>query len=134
MHVIPENTVSFKHTFQVKPEDIDALDHVNNVIYLKWVNEISEKHWSILSNPELDKKFFWVAVRHEIDYVQPAFLKDQITVYTWIGKTEGVRSVRHVHIYRNDRLLAKAQTTWCLMDMKTKKITRINREITNILK
>jgi acyl-CoA thioester hydrolase len=130
----PENTVSYKHIIQVKPEDIDALDHVNNVVYLKWVNEISEKHWSILSNPDLDRKFFWVAIRHEIDYLQPAFLNDRITVYTWIGKTEGVRSVRHVHIYRNDQLLAKAQTTWCLMDAKTKKITRIGKEITDILK
>ncbi len=131
--IIPEKTVSYKYKFRVKPEDIDALDHVNNVVYLKWVNDISEKHWGILSNPELDKKYFWVAIRHEIDYIQPAFLNDGITVYTWIGKTGGVRSIRHVHIYRENELLVKAQTTWCLMNMKTKKITRIGKEITDIL-
>jgi len=129
----PENTVSYKHTIQVKPEEIDGLNHVNNVVYLKWVNEISEKHWGMLSNPELDKKYFWVAIRHEIDYLQPAFLNDLITVHTWIGKTGGVRSVRHVHIYRGEQLLAKAQTTWCLMDVKTNKITRIGKEIMDIL-
>ncbi|RUA11602.1 MAG: acyl-CoA thioesterase [Flavobacteriia bacterium] len=132
-NIFPENTISYKHKYRVKPEDIDTLDHVNNVVYLKWVNEISEKHWGILSNTELDKKYFWVAIRHEIDYLHPAFLNDQITIYTWIGKTVGVRSIRHVHIYREDTLLAKAQTTWCLMDVKTKKITRIGKEIMDIL-
>ena len=132
-NINPENTVSYQEEFKVQKSDIDLLDHVNNVIYLQWVNDISEKHWNILSNKEIDNKYFWVAIRHEIDYINQAVLNDEITVYTWIGKTAGVRSVRNVHIYRRETLLAKAKTTWILVDRKTKKPTRIQQDILNVL-
>ena len=132
-NINPENTVSYQEEFKVQKSDIDRLDHVNNVIYLQWVNDISEKHWNILSNKEIDNKYFWVAIRHEIDYINQAVLNDEITVYTWIGKTAGVRSVRNVHIYRRETLLAKAKTTWILVDRKTKKPTRIQQDILNVL-
>ncbi len=125
--------ISHQMNLKVQKQDIDALNHVNNVVYLQWVNDISEKHWGILSNKEIDSKYFWVAIRHEIDYVNQAVLDDDITVYTWIGETGGVRSIRNVHIYRGEILLAKAKTTWCLVDMKTNKPTRIKQDILNIL-
>jgi len=74
-----------------------------------------------------------VATRHEIDYVNQAVLGDMITVYTWIGETGGVRSIRNVHIYKEDTLLSKAKTTWCLVDRNTQKPTRIRQDILNIL-
>ncbi|MEN8124033.1 MAG: thioesterase family protein [Bacteroidota bacterium] len=126
---VPNNSVSFHHSFFVKLEDIDELNHVNNVVYLKWINEISGKHWGILSTEEINKKYFWVVLRHEIDYLRSAKLNDEITVYTWVGESSGVKSIRHVHIYKGDTLLVKAQTTWCLMDTKTLRPTRINQEI-----
>jgi len=131
--IIPKNVVSHQINLKVQKQDIDALNHVNNVVYLQWVNDISEKHWSILSNREIDSKYFWVAIRHEIDYVNQAVLDDDITVYTWIGETGGVKSIRNVHIYRGQIFLAKARTTWCLVDMKTNKPTRIKEDILNIL-
>ncbi len=130
---IPKNSVSFYHSFNVKKEDIDNLNHVNNVVYLKWINEISGKHWGVLSTEEINKKYFWVVLRHEIDYLQSAILNDKITVYTWVGESSGVRSIRHVHIYNEDVLLVKAQTTWCLMDAKTQRPTRINNDIMKLL-
>lgn len=131
--IIPENVVSHQINLKVQKHEIDVLNHVNNVVYLQWVNDISEKHWSILSNREIDSKYFWVAIRHEIDYVNQAVLDDDITVYTWIGETGGVKSIRNVHIYRGQILLAKAITTWCLVDMNTNKPTRIRQDILNIL-
>lgn len=128
----PKNTVSHQVTFKVKASDIDVLNHVNNIVYLQWVNEISELHWGILSNNDINKKYFWVAIRHEIDYLQQAFLDDEITIYTWIGETGGVKSIRNVHIYNGKTLLVKAKTTWCLMDAKTLKPTRIKEDITNL--
>ena len=125
--------VSHQMNLKVQKQDIDTLNHVNNVVYLQWVNDISEKHWSILSNKEIDNKYFWVAIRHEIDYINQAVLDDEITIYTWIGETGGVRSIRNVHIYRGEILLAKAKTTWCLVDKKTNKPTRIKQDILNIL-
>ncbi len=130
---VPNNSVSFHYSFYVKPEDIDELKHVNNVVYLKWVNEISGKHWGILSTKEINKKYFWVVLRHEIDYLQSAILSDKITVYTWVGESKGVKSIRYVHIYKGDTLLVKAQTTWCLVGSKSLRPSRINQEILNVL-
>jgi len=130
----PKDTVSYKENFIVKEDEIDALNHVNNVVYLQWVNNIAEKHWNILTNDDINSKYYWVAIRHEIDYMQQAFLDDEITVYTWVGESTGVRSIRNVHIFKGDILLAKAKTTWCLINAKTHKITRIQQDILNLFK
>ena len=113
----------------VKESEIDSLNHVNNVVYLQWVNDVSALHWKMLSNDEINSKYIWVAVRHEIDYIKPAFLNENITIKTWIATLKGVKSIRNVEIYRKDQLLAKSKTTWVLLDAKTQKITRIPKEI-----
>jgi len=133
-NIPPKDTVSHKITFNVKEQDIDTLNHVNNVVYLQWVNDISEIHWSLLSNESINSKYFWVVLRHEIDYINQAFLDDEIAVYTWIGASSGVKSIRNVHIYKGDDLLIKAKSTWCLIDAKTHRPTRIKQDIMDILK
>jgi len=130
---VPINSISFNYSFNVQSKHLDTLNHVNNVVYLQWVNDIAEKHWSILSNDSINKKYYWIAIRHEIDYLNQAFLEDNITVYTWIGKSIGVKSIRHVHIYKGDTLLAKVQSYWCLIDIKTNKLTRIKQDILDII-
>ena len=130
---LPKDTVSYQHSFRVEREHIDTLNHVNNVVYLHWVNDISEKHWNLLSNKKLNSKYFWVCIRHEIDYLDQAFLGDKITVYTWIGESKGVKSVRRVHIYKEDILLTKVSSIWCLIDAQTNKPTRIKEDILDIL-
>ena len=129
----PTNTVSFHHSFSVQTKYLDKLNHVNNVVYLQWVNDIAEKHWGLLSNDSINKTYYWVAIRHEIDYINQAFLGDEITVFTWVGESEGVKSLRHTHIYKEETLLAKAQSTWCLIDAKTNKLTRIKQDILDLI-
>ena len=80
----------------------------------------------------INKKYFWVTLRHEIDYLQSAFLGDKITVYTWVGEIAGVKSIRYVHIYKDETLLVKTKSTWCLIDVKTNKPARIKQDILNI--
>lgn len=124
----------FIHKHIVKKEEIDSLNHVNNVVYLQWINDISISHWNELSNKTINSKYIWVAIRHEIDYVKPAFLNEEITIKTWIATLEGVKSIRKVEIYRDHVLLAKSSTTWCLLDAKTQKLTRITPEIQGLFK
>ncbi|MDH5412639.1 MAG: acyl-CoA thioesterase [Flavobacteriaceae bacterium] len=126
---IPEDKVSLKQSFLVGKNDIDALNHVNNIVYLKWVQDISELHWNTLASKEMIASCVWVALRHEIDYINQAYENDQINCYTWIEKNEGVKSIRIVHIYCNEKLLAKSRTFWCLLDAKTLKPKRITKEI-----
>jgi len=128
-HKIPENKVSYQHSFKVQSNDIDALNHVNNLVYLQWALKISEMHWESLTTKEINEKYVWVVLRHEIDYLNQAFLNDIITVYTWIDESEGVKSTRMVHIYCKDKLLTKSKTTWCLLDAKTLKPKRVGKDI-----
>ena len=122
----------FKNTLQVKEADIDRLNHVNNKVYLQWINNISTMHWQSVSNAEINAAYVWVVARHEIDYLKPAFLNENITIKTWIDSLKGVKSMRKVAIYRDNTLLAKSTTTWVLLDAKTHKITRIPQKITDL--
>ena len=133
MSTIPENTVSHSYSLKIESQHIDALDHVNNVVYLLWVNDASEIHWALLSNDKINAKYFWVCLRHEIDYLGQAFLDDEITIETWVGESKGVKSVRFVNIYKGDTLLSRATSTWCLFDVETNKPTRIREDILDLL-
>ena len=128
----PDDKVSFHYTFKVAKSDIDTLNHVNNLVYLKWVLEAANKHWNSLASDEIKNENLWVVLRHEIDYLKQAFLNDNITVHTWIGDTEGVRSVRHVHICCGESLLVQCKTTWCLVDHKTLRPKRIGADILDL--
>lgn len=134
MDDLTDGTVSYQHLFRVEAKHLDALNHVNNVVYLKWVNDISEKHWELLSNDYLNSKYFWVCLRHEIDYLNQAVLGDEIRVFTWVGESEGVKSIRNVNIYKGDTMLTKIKSTWCLIDAKTLRPTRIKDDILEVLK
>lgn len=133
MDQLPEKSVSFTYKLEVEAQHIDTLMHVNNVVYLQWVNDISEKHWNKLAVDGLKEKYFWVVLRHELDYLNEAVLGDKITLHTWIGESKGVKSVRHVEISKGETLLLKAASTWCLIDAKTLKPTRIKHDILDIL-
>lgn len=129
-----QNTIPYSYTLKVKEAHIDGLSHVNNVVYLQWVNDISERHWNHLSLAKgLKEKYFWVVLRHELDYLNQAVLDDELTLLTWVGASRGVKSVRHVEIYKGDSLLLKAASTWCLIDAKTLKPTRIKNDILDTL-
>ena len=124
---------SFSYTLIVSESDLDTLNHVNNITYLKWVQNVAQKHWGILSNTEIDKNYVWVVIRHEIDYFLPALLNDTITVSTYIGDSYGVKSERFVEIKKGDKILAKAKTIWCLLDKNTMKPVKFPSEIMAIL-
>ncbi|OIQ41842.1 MAG: hypothetical protein BM563_00585 [Bacteroidetes bacterium MedPE-SWsnd-G1] len=134
MSSIPDNTPSYEFAITVESKHIDNLNHVNNVVYLTWVNIAAEKHWAILSNGGINAKYIWLCIRHEIDYKGEAFLGDQLTVRTWVGKTHGVKSIRHVQVIKNDKVIAETASTWCLVDAKTQRPTRIREDVLELLK
>jgi len=126
---VPENKVSFKHSFKVKLHDIDTLNHVNNIVYLQWVQEIAYMHWDELASPAMKEDYIWMVLRHEIDYLSQSYVGDTITIYTWIDESAGVKSARIVHIYCDDKILTKSKTTFCLLDKETLKPKRIGNDI-----
>ncbi len=126
-------TNQFTYTLVVNENEIDNLNHVNNIHYIQWVQNAAQRHWNILSNSNLGEKYVWVVLRHEIDYLAAANLNDKITVNTWIGDSYGVKSIRFVEIIKDSKVIAKAKTIWCLLDKNKMKPVRIPQEILKIL-
>ena len=123
----------FKTTYTVIASDIDELNNVNNVVYLSWIQNIANLHWTQLKQDQDTSAYVWVVIRHEIDYIGQALLGDSIVAKTWVGETGGIRSIRHVEFYKNNKLIVKAQTTFCLVNSKTFKPTRITDQILMML-
>jgi len=130
------NQSNFSITISVQQNDIDDLGHVNNVVYVRWVQEVAAAHWDSLANAETKLKYLWVVLRHEIDYLSAAFEGDQLVATTWVGESSGVKSERFVHITheKSGKSIAKARTTWCLLDAYTMKQKRVDDLMLSILK
>jgi len=122
----------FSFTFKVTADQIDHLNHVNNVVYVNWVLDAAQKHWEFLSNNSMSDSHVWVVLRHEIDYLASAKLDDEIIINTWVQKSEGVKSERIIEIKKGDKVIAKALTIWCLLDKKTMRPVRIPPEIVKL--
>ena len=111
----------FELPITVQEADIDELGHVNNVVYLRWVQEAATAHWRVLASEDERARLVWVVIRHEIDYKRPAMLGDAILARTWVGEADGLAFERHTEIVRaSDRkVLARARTLWCPVDAKS---------------
>jgi acyl-CoA thioester hydrolase len=126
--------IVFMHTIIITPDDIDDMNHVNNVVYLRWVQDAAAAHWDTRATEELKRKYVWVVLRHEIDYKNAAKLGDPVKAETWVSSCEGVRSVRKVKLSHAETgiVFAEAVTTWCLLDAVTKRPKRIDTDIMSI--
>jgi acyl-CoA thioester hydrolase len=122
---------AFELTITVKKDDIDQLGHVNNVVYVRWVQEAAVAHWITLSSAAERERLLWVIIRHEIDYKHPAFLRDAIVARTWVGEAKGLAFDRHTEILRakDRKLLARARTVWCPVNAKTMHPTEPGEEV-----
>lgn len=105
----------FELAIRVLPSDIDELGHVNNVVYLRWVQDVAVAHWRAAATAQQQADVLWVVVRHEIDYKHPARREDGIVARTWVGAATRSTFERHSEILRasDRRLLARARTLWC---------------------
>ena len=113
----------FELDIRVRAEDIDQLGHVNNISYIRWVQDAAVAHWRAAAASADQEKLRWMVLRHEVDYKQPAYLEDAILARTWVGQATRLRFERHTELLRqSDRtVLAKALTIWCPIDATTGK-------------
>jgi len=126
-------------TVWVLPTDIDEQNHVNNTVYLRWVQDVATAHWRALASAEAQAAIRWVVLRHEIDYKSPACVGDQILLRTWVGAASRLKFERFTEIRRNacpersrridNQLLAQARTLWVPIDTRTGKPTRVSAEV-----
>jgi acyl-CoA thioester hydrolase len=121
----------FELPILIEPAEIDELGHVNNVTYVRWVQDAAVAHWRARAPPADQARLFWVVLRHEIDYKQPARLGDTIVARTWVGAASRLKFERHTEVVRESdgRLLAKARTLWCPIDAATRKPSPVSPEV-----
>jgi acyl-CoA thioester hydrolase len=124
--------MKFSHEFFVKQSDIDAQGHVNNVTYVKWIQDVAVAHWFSATTEIEREKYVWMVTRHEIDYKKQAFVSEEITVKTWVGEPTRISWERFTEIRRGEDLLVKARSVWCLIDRETLKPTRITSELKDL--
>ncbi len=123
----------FELPIAITPADIDELGHVNNVVYLRWIQDVAIAHWRSLATAEQQAGLVWVAVRHEIDYKCPTVLGDHVVARTWVGTADAVRFERHTEIIRasDGKVLARGRTLWAPIDRATGRVTRVSDDVRN---
>lgn len=134
----------FEHVLTVTERDIDMVGHVNNVVYLQWMQDAALAHSAALGwSADRYQQFGagWVARLHQIEYLQPAYAGDRIVIQTWVADMKKVTSLRRYRMIRNDAsmkdappqtletLLAVAHTNWAFIDFSTRTPKRIPIEI-----
>lgn len=114
----------------VEPADIDQLGHVNNVVYLRWVQDAAVAHWMAAANEAEQRDYLWVVTRHEIDYKRPAFIEDTIVVRTWVGTASRAGFERHTELRRKSdgKLLARVRSIWRPINAETRQAVNVSAE------
>lgn len=124
-------TVSFTKRFRAEPEHIDELGHVNNAVWVRWVQDMATMHWNEACRESDREAFVWVVVRHEIDFRGNIGPHEHATGETWIeGPPKGAKSVRLVRFSDSEgKPLVEARTTWAMLDRMTKRPARVTPDI-----
>jgi acyl-CoA thioester hydrolase len=111
----------------IRPEHIDANGHVNNVVYVGWLQDAGTAHWNARFDADTRGRWSWVALRHEIDYLRGIGPDETgVVARTWVGDPQGPRFSRYVRIEDgHGRLCAQGLSEWCLVDAATLRPQRI---------
>jgi acyl-CoA thioester hydrolase len=122
---------TFTQTFVAAPEHIDALGHINNTVWVQWIQDMATAHWDAAARPEDRAAFFWVVVRHEIDYRGNVAEGAQVHAETWIeGPAQGAKSLRRVEFTdASGKRLVSAATTWAMIDRASGRLARVRPEV-----
>ena len=124
----------YEKTLTVQSEDLDELNHVNNIRYIDWVQQISKEHWEKVTSSDLRRELIWVVRKHEVNYFKSAVLDDELTLKTHIAQNKGPISTRIVEVWNNKThtLLVKASTDWCLLDASSFRPKRVPEQIASL--
>jgi len=122
----------FTQRFAVDAADIDELGHVNNIVYLRYAQEIAIAHWRARAAPEMLANYVWVVLRHEADYRAALTLGDDVEVRTWVEPApQGAAWARFVHIHNAGvaRAAVEIKSNWALLDANTRRVKRVPMDI-----
>ena len=113
------------------PEHIDELGHVNNAVWVKWIQDVAVAHWAAIAPPAHREAYIWVVTRHEIDYRGNVAEGETVVGETWVpDPPRGARFDRHVRFTGTDgRVKVEAKSTWALIDRASGRLMRVTPEL-----
>ena len=122
---------AFEQRITAAPEDIDELGHVNNAVWVKWIQDVATAHWYDTARPEDADAYIWVVVRHEIDYLRAVGPGETVTGRTWIPEApKGARCDRKMEFTGEDgKARVRARTTWAVLDKATGRPIRVPPDV-----
>jgi acyl-CoA thioester hydrolase len=122
---------SFTKTFTPMPADIDELGHVNNAVWVRWIQDMATAHWAAVADPAHVEAYIWVVTRHEIDYRGNVALGESVTAKTWIEKQpRGATFDRRVEfVNAAGKTIVSANTTWAMIDRASGRLCRVPAEV-----
>lgn len=110
--------------------DIDELGHVNNTVWVRWVQDMATAHWGAVATPAQVAGFVWVVVRHEIDYMGNLRLGESVMGRTWVAtEAVGAKFDRFVEFSKDGRVLVRARTTWAILSRETLRPLRVPKDV-----
>lgn len=121
----------FELSFTAAAADIDELGHVNNAVWVRWIQEVATTHWRATAAPEHVAAYIWVVIRHEIDYLRPLKQGETAVARTWVPDApQGARFDRLIEFRGADgKALVKARTTWAMIEQASGRPARVRPEI-----
>jgi acyl-CoA thioester hydrolase len=121
----------FRYAVAIQPSDIDHMGHVNNSVYLKWVQDAVVDYWRSVAPPDAVASHLWVALKHEISYRKPTFLQDNVVAEVIAEKVEGARASFTTIVRRGQDVLSEVKSTWCCLDARSLRPVRLARDVTS---
>ena len=119
----------FRHQVAIEPADIDQMGHVNNAVYLKWVQEAVVDYWRSVAPPDAVAAHLWVALKHEITYLRPTFLQDCVVAEVVAERVQGARAMFTTVLRRGEDVLSEIKSSWCCIDATSMRPSRLAREV-----
>ncbi|APE27273.1 acyl-CoA thioesterase [Aurantiacibacter gangjinensis] len=121
----------FTHVFTAEAAHIDANGHVNNAVWVQWMEELAARHWRRDARDHHRDLYSWVVTRHEIDFRSNVGEGARVTgVTTLRDRPKGARFMRHYRFADEaGRVLVQAQSLWAMIDLGKGKPVRITHEI-----
>lgn len=132
----PQLEAVYPYEFTIPDEAVDENGHVNNVMYVQWMQDAAVRHYEAMSGTQPTQVIgaTWVVRSHKIEYLTPAFAGERIRVLTWVVNMRRVRSLRRYHFIRvaDEQLLVRGETDWVFVDANTGRPRAVPPELANL--
>jgi acyl-CoA thioester hydrolase len=127
----------YSYEFVIPPSAVDQNGHVNNVMYVQWMQDAAVLHYEAMGGTQPTTRAIgatWVVRSHMVEYLNPAFAGERIRVQTWVTNLRRVRSLRRYRFIRaaDEQLLVRGETDWVFVDIKSGSPRAIPAEVAGL--